>query len=515
MAASHSCKATGFVGLSPLALSLGATGVSVGSASGQIQLERWLDFQSERVIREYVTADLNGDELNDVALLDGNLWVYFNNGDGTFEQVDLGIDVWLGHGLNAEDLDRIGTIDLVWANNSPSLFVYYNDGTGRNGELREFPIDGHGLNNLVVADLEGDGYADVVGSAEEGWHVGTATIYVIANRFGEFEETQAISAGVSDLLACRAGDFDGDGDADVAALTADWYDYFGYLKLDFAQISVLTNTGAGELELSHSIRLPYGQGRDEAPMGLATGDMDGDSDLDLVISTYYDDPEVRILENLGNAGSFIVHPAIPIGSWPPSHSWVSVRDLDGDGRLDIVFSSAPNETYWTLQNDGALTFTATEYPLNRPAAGLPHLADLTRDGRYDLLVGEYFGIEFVRNISPLSGPYLEHGPLHRGQLVDLVVTEAEPGEKVYFLCSLQGTGNSLGIEELGGLTLDLQSPIRTVTSVRADENGTARTRVRVPSSALLRSIGLQAVIRRGPEGQESVKTPFDEARIRE
>lgn len=515
MRTSYSPNAPRFVTLSHFALGLGATGIGCSSALGQVLLEPWHDFEADRVVRDYVAADFDADELTDVALFNGNLWIYFNNGDGTFEPVDLGIDGWLADGLHAEDMDRDGNVDLVWSDHAPSLIVYFNSGDGRNGRLEIFPLDNHVLHNLEVADLDGDGYPEVIGSAGEGRHVGTATIYVMSNRFGEFEETQAISVGVSDVLACQAGDLDGDGDLDIATLTASWYDYYGYLKLNYTQVAVLTNVGSRRLLFSHDINLPYGGGEDEAPMGLAAGDMDGDSDLDLVISTYYDHPEVRILENIENFGDFTVHPAIPIGSWVPTSSWVSVADLDGDGRLDIVFSSAPNEEYWTLQNDGDFSFTLTEYPLNRAAAGLPRLADLTGDGRYDVLVGEYFGIEFARNISPSNGLLLEHAPLRRGQRVELTATGARPGDRVYFLGSVHGTGNSLGASQLGGMTLDLRSPVVQLANAPADENGTARAHFKVPALAPLKPVALQAVIRRGPEGRNSVKTAFREARIRE
>lgn len=104
------------------------------------------------------------------------------------------------------------------------------------------------------------------------------------------------------------------------------------------------------------------------------------------------------------------------------------------------------------------------------------------------------------------GPTLTQDPLIRGQDVQLVVTDAEPGEIVIFAYSLGDTGDGPCFPALGGLCVDLLNPQR-LDSVTADASGTATLKVTIPLTAPAgQKISTQAVIRRGVEGAESVKT---------
>jgi hypothetical protein len=96
----------------------------------------------------------------------------------------------------------------------------------------------------------------------------------------------------------------------------------------------------------------------------------------------------------------------------------------------------------------------------------------------------------------------------------LQVTDAQPGETVRFLYSLNEPGNGLGQPNLGGITLDILNA-KQLGSAIADQTGTATLTRTIPANAPLRNVTLQAVIRRGQNGQDSVKTPFKTTRIQE
>ena len=98
------------------------------------------------------------------------------------------------------------------------------------------------------------------------------------------------------------------------------------------------------------------------------------------------------------------------------------------------------------------------------------------------------------------------GDLVRGSSVDLEVTGALAGEAVWFLSSLAGTGSGPCVSQLGGLCLDLLAPIRTLGAATAGAGGVATHSGTVPPNAPLVDVHLQAVIRRGLGGQESVKS---------
>ncbi len=103
-------------------------------------------------------------------------------------------------------------------------------------------------------------------------------------------------------------------------------------------------------------------------------------------------------------------------------------------------------------------------------------------------------------------PRLSHTDLQRGNPAVLSVSRARAGERVYFLYSMEGVGAGRSIPGLGGLTLDLVDPVGLIGSATADARGLARLNVTIPRNAPPFPIALQAVIRRGANGEDSVKS---------
>jgi len=101
---------------------------------------------------------------------------------------------------------------------------------------------------------------------------------------------------------------------------------------------------------------------------------------------------------------------------------------------------------------------------------------------------------------------LTAGLLIRGMPSDLIARGAFSGETVHFLYSLQGTGSGPCPPQLGGLCLDILSPVRVAGSAVADATGKAVLRVTVPATAPLVDVHLQAVAQRGAGGAASVKS---------
>ena len=108
---------------------------------------------------------------------------------------------------------------------------------------------------------------------------------------------------------------------------------------------------------------------------------------------------------------------------------------------------------------------------------------------------------------------LSQTALIRGQSATLTATNALPGEQVFFLYTLNGVGAGPAVPQLGGLELDLLSPVEVLGNSAADASGQADFTAFVPASAPLVPVWTQAVIARGAGGSESVKSPFVEAVI--
>lgn len=114
--------------------------------------------------------------------------------------------------------------------------------------------------------------------------------------------------------------------------------------------------------------------------------------------------------------------------------------------------------------------------------------------------------EFSACVPVSDGLSLAAAPFVRGQTADLTVTNAAAGERVYFAYSLAGSGAGPCPNKLGGLCLDLLAPITVLGDSLADASGTAGYAVPVPPGAPLVDIHLQAVVRRGTGGADSLKS---------
>ncbi|GEM_PF-5205666 len=103
-------------------------------------------------------------------------------------------------------------------------------------------------------------------------------------------------------------------------------------------------------------------------------------------------------------------------------------------------------------------------------------------------------------------PRLSATALARGQRATFDLLHAQRGERVYFLYSPTGLGDGPSIGALGGLRLDILNPVNVIGTANANAQGHASLAVTIPPGAPPIAITLQAVIRRGPDGAESVKS---------
>ena len=304
--------------------------------------------------REFLTIDgaadfdLDGDQ----DLLCNGFILYFNNGEGAFEQAlvspeDVGERYTR---LEVADVDKDGSLDVVGIevdSNTASIqeggvSLLRNDGSGRFLPKEEIRLVRFS-DELAVLDVEGDGQSEIiVGQDDEltvyrfdqatGWNVAPGVILPLA---------QAAGASTVDL---EAGDLNGDGLEDlVAVFSAPGASPQNYL---------LINDGSGSY--ARSLLTP------QALRDAQLGDVDGDGDLDAVClwdgRGCFLGEELRTYLNPGNG--LLADSGKKVDLVGPACAMKhELADMNADGVLDlVVLALSPSERFQIFLGDGTGTF---------------------------------------------------------------------------------------------------------------------------------------------------------------
>ncbi|MBN1147549.1 MAG: VCBS repeat-containing protein [Anaerolineales bacterium] len=181
-----------------------------------------------------------------------------------------------------------------------------------------------------------------------------------------------------------------DGDGDLDAMVTDFV----------GPRTVWLNDGLGNLIAAGS----FGDGES---MGMALGDIDRDGDLDAVIANMGLGETVWLNDG---GGGFSPHPGTPTFGQFWSYA-VALGDLDGDGDLDAVVANAyekPQETTWL--NDGYGNFS--QHPTTPVFGGGDSidvaLGDLDGDGDLDAIVANAYDQAQTAWLNDGMGNFSQH-----------------------------------------------------------------------------------------------------------
>jgi len=314
-------------------------------------------------------ADFNRDGKLDLAVsvgTNGQVMILLGHGDGSFAApADSGAKTPVGQlsalipGMAIADVNGDGKPDLVLGPytfaSSSSIAVMLGNGDGTFQSPVNSSLDRVDTPRMVVADLNGDGRADVFVT---GWSSTANQRYgrLLGNPDGSLTLAWANYAYLFDFgSVLTVGDFTGKGEHDVVAV--DYLDYPGPGKLDFWGFlnGSLTVTGAA----FDDIPADSVSGRNYVSMGA--GDVNGDGNQDLLLT----DASGSLLIMLGDGlGTFAGPPQYPPASPSPTiytganapydDYWESVAaaDFRGIGKQDVVMALA-GQGVSLLLNGGA------------------------------------------------------------------------------------------------------------------------------------------------------------------
>ncbi|MBK7668356.1 MAG: T9SS type A sorting domain-containing protein [Sphingobacteriaceae bacterium] len=261
-------------------------------------------------------ADFNNDGNLDFVLNETtNLRVYIGNGTGKFTPGSIHPSSGLSSDVVTADFNGDGNIDISTCSGSTAIAsVFYGNGAGNFSRVN-YPILSACEEPIETADFNNDGNMDIICASS------TSLQILLGNGLGTFSVSafsrpvMPIFLGNSDI---RCGDFNGDGNMDVADFTP-------------GSLGICLGDGIGNF----SVSVTYTTGI----YGLAVNitdcaDLDKDGNMDLMTTDRSGLFGCWIFKGNGSGG--FTSPTF-ISTFTQNYQ-MTASDVNGDGAIDLVFS---------------------------------------------------------------------------------------------------------------------------------------------------------------------------------
>ncbi len=262
------------------------------------------------------------------------------------------------------DINEDGTLDMLAINVGTSQAVFSNDGTGFFGSIATNPLMGSSANTSVaLGDLNGDDVLDAVVGNTGGNLVYTNN----GSGTGVFTDTgQSIDANTQSVAL---GDIDGDGDLDLVTGNREG-------TASKVWINNMINSGV-------FVDSTQALGTNDDTESIALADVDGDGDLDIVAGN-----------NNAQANKVYINTGINSGTFTDSGQSlgdsftraIMLGDIDGDSDMDLVTGNA-NQSNRVWINDGTGVFTDSGQALGSELTYAVILSDVDGDNDLDFIMG--------------------------------------------------------------------------------------------------------------------------------
>ena len=328
----------------------------------------------KRYIVEYISSgmailDFDGDGWLDVYFLNGGALkgskfespprnqLFRNLGNWRFKNVTQLAGVGdTGHGLGvaAADVDNDGDQD-IFINNFGSNVLYLNQGDGTFLQHDDDVLAGNTVGaGVSFLDIEGDGDLDLFAANYVDFryenHVNhqyrglstyagpkdysnvpdTLLLNQGNGQFRDVSESSGIAAFAGSSMGCLATDFDHDNDTDIIVCN------------DVMANFLYENDGSGifeEVGIFAGVAYDF-RGIRQGSMGIDIGDLDGDGELDLLMTNYQDEtPVIYRNSGIGFYEDVTVETGEIVDATPDVTWGVGLADFDNDFDTDALIAS--------------------------------------------------------------------------------------------------------------------------------------------------------------------------------
>lgn len=255
------------------------------------------------------------------------------------------------------DLDGDGRLDLVVANEgTAALTVLRNVTTAGDAQPQFAP----GLNinlatgparSIAIGDINGDGIPDLVGG-----HAGQERIFVLIKKTSaavldssSYDGTSKVFNATRKLSGVVLRDFNADGRLDVAGVDA--------TSPDNSIVAFLNANPVGPAASYEAALLGTNFATGNRPTSIASGDFNGDGKPDLAVTNTLDSTVTLLLNNTASVGPpiFTSSTLSPFATAGGNSDAISIGDVNGDGRPDLVTANAGTNNVSVLLNTQYLT----------------------------------------------------------------------------------------------------------------------------------------------------------------
>lgn len=285
------------------------------------------------------------------------------------------------------DIDGDGALDVLAANyTGTSLSVFRNISTSGTIALANQIVlsTGASSNSIAIGDIDGDGKPDIVTTYNSSSYVAVLRNLSTPGNISFAGFTTFLTA--SSPFSVAINDIDGDGKPDI--VTAN--------NTATNTVSVLRNTSTiGAISFAAFVQFQTGS----YPQSVTVGDINEDNKPDVMTVSYNTPGSVSILRNTSSVGTISFATRVD-STTGPSPSFVTMGDMDGDGKPDLV--AANGGTVSILKNmttGGSVSFAQkVDFGTGSNPCSVV-LCDLDNDGKSDISVANYSSntVSILRN----------------------------------------------------------------------------------------------------------------------